>query len=102
MDGTWKPGFYYGSIKDGFTALAPYGPKVTAKTKAAIAAKRQQIVSGKWHTFCGPVYDQSGALKIPKGKCLDPNTKAGIDALYSMQWLVKGVVGSVSHVPPPG
>ena len=22
--------------------------------------------------------------------------------LYSMQWLVKGVVGSVSHVPPPG
>ena len=37
---------------------------------------------------------QGGALKIPKGKCLDPNTKAGIDALYSMQWLVKGVVGS--------
>ncbi len=22
--------------------------------------------------------------------------------LYSMQWLVKGVIGSVSHVPPPG
>ena len=26
MNGTWKPGFYYGSIKDGFTTLAPYGP----------------------------------------------------------------------------
>ena len=24
--GTWKPGFYYGSIKDGFTGLAPYRP----------------------------------------------------------------------------
>jgi basic membrane lipoprotein Med (substrate-binding protein (PBP1-ABC) superfamily) len=102
MDGTWKPGFYYGSIKDGFTALAPYGPGVTAKTKAAIAAKKALLVSGKWNEFCGPVSDQSGAVKIPKGTCLDPKTKAGIDALYSMQWLVKGVLGSVSHVPPPG
>ena len=102
MNGTWKPGFYYGSIKDGFTGLAPYGPKVSAKTKAAIAKKRAQILSGKWHAFCGPIYDQAGKLKIPGGKCLDPNTKAGINALYSMQWLVKGVVGSVSHVQPPG
>ena len=59
-------------------------------------------LSGKWHSFCGPIYDQSGKLRIAKGKCLDPNTKAGIDALYSMQWLAKGVVGSVSHVQPPG
>src|SRR5713226_7739622 len=29
IDGTWKPGFYYGSIKDGFTGLAPYGPSVS-------------------------------------------------------------------------
>jgi basic membrane protein A and related proteins len=100
--GTWKPGFYYGSIKDGFTGLAPYGPSVSAKTKAAIAAKRRLIVSGKWNEFCGPVYDQAGKVRIPKGKCLDPNTKPGIAALYSMQWLVRGVIGSVSHVQPPG
>jgi basic membrane protein A and related proteins len=100
--GTWKPGFYYGSIKDGFTSLAPYGPKVTPKTKAAIAAKKALIVSGKWNEFCGPVYDQAGKLRIPKGTCLDPKTKAGIAALYSMQWLVRGVIGSVSNVKPPG
>src|SRR5581483_4098320 len=41
MDGTWKSGFYYGSIKDGFTGLAPYGPSVTAATKAAIATKEK-------------------------------------------------------------
>ena len=28
--------------------------------------------------------------------------RLGIKDLYSMQWLVRGVVGSVSHVPPPG
>ena len=53
INGTWKSGFYYGTIKDGFTGLAPYGPKVTAKTKAAIAAKRKAIVSGKFNVFQG-------------------------------------------------
>src|SRR5437588_1408080 len=37
LNGTWKTNFYYGSLKDGMIGLAPYGPKVTAKTKAAIA-----------------------------------------------------------------
>jgi basic membrane protein A and related proteins len=96
INGTWKPGFYYGSIKDGFTKLAPFGPKVSAKTKALILAKQKAIVNGKFYEFEGPLYDQKGKLMVPKGKRL------GIKELYSMQWLVKGVVGSVSHVPPPG
>jgi len=41
MAGTWKTGFYYGSIKDGFTKLAPYGPSVSAATKLRIAKKMQ-------------------------------------------------------------
>src|SRR5690242_13344793 len=39
MSGSWKSGFYYGTIKDGMIGLASYGPKVSAKTKSAIAAK---------------------------------------------------------------
>ena len=96
MNGTWKPGFYYGSIKDGFTNIAPFGPKVRAKTRAAILAKKRAIVAAKFNVFQGPLYDQKGKLMVPKGKRLT------IKELYSMQWLVKGVVGSVSHVPPPG
>ncbi len=89
MNGTWKSGFYYGSIKDGFTGLAPYGPKVSAKTKAMIVAKKQAIVSGKFHVFAGPLYDQSGKLKVPKGTTLKV-----LPDLYAMNWLVKGAVGS--------
>ena len=88
MNGTWKSGFYYGSIKDGFTSLAPFGPSVTAKTKAAIAAKMQAIKSGKFYEFSGPLYDQSGKLRVAKGK------KLTVKDLYSMNWLVKGVIGS--------
>src|SRR5205809_3266888 len=88
MNGTWKTGFYYGTIKDGFTSLAPYGPKVKAKTKRMIAAKRAALVSGKFYEFRGPLYDQKGKLRVKKGQRLT------VKDLYSMNWLVKGVIGS--------
>jgi basic membrane protein A and related proteins len=88
MAGTWKPGFYYGSIKDGFTALAPYGPGVSAKTKALIAAKQAAIESGKFYEFTGPIYDQNGKLAVK------PGVKLSVNQLYSLDWLVKGVIGS--------
>ena len=96
MNGTWKPGFYYGSIKDGFTKLAPFGPKVSAKTRKLILARQKAIESGKFYEFEGPLYDQSGKLKVPAGKRLKV-----LPDLYSMQWLVKGVIGKVSTVVPP-
>ena len=88
MSGTWKTGFYYGNIKDGFTGLAPYGPKVSAKTKAAIAAKRKALVDGTFHVFAGPLYDQSGKLRVAKGKTLT------VQQLYAIDWLAKGIIGS--------
>ncbi len=88
QDGSWKTGFYYGSMKDGFTGLASYGPKVTAKTKALIAKKKAAIISGKFYEFAGPLYDQKGKLRVPKGKHLS------VKDLYAMNWLVKGVIGS--------
>ena len=88
MNGTWKTTFYYGSIKDGFTTLAPYGPKVSKKTKIAIAKKRAAIVKGSFYEFTGPLYDQKGKLRVPKGKRLT------VKDLYKMDWLVKGVIGS--------
>ena len=88
MDGTWKSGFYYGSIKDGFTLLAPYGPSVSAKTKALIAAKMHSIESGKFYEFAGPLYDQDGKLRVKAGNRLT------VPQLYAMNWLVQGVIGS--------
>jgi basic membrane protein A len=88
MDGTWKTGFYYGSIKDGLIGLAPFGPGVSAKTKAAIAAKKAGLVNGSFYEFAGPLYDQSGKLRIKKGQ------KMTVKDLYAMNWLVKGIIGS--------
>jgi basic membrane lipoprotein Med (substrate-binding protein (PBP1-ABC) superfamily) len=93
MAGTWKSGFYYGSINDGFTKLARYGPGVSAKTKALIAKYQAMIQSGKFYEFTGPLYDQSGKLRVPKGMRMQA-LKGGTNSLYGMNWLVKGVIGS--------
>jgi basic membrane protein A len=88
MNGTWKTGFYYGGLKDKFVGLAPYGPKVTAKTKAAIAKKKKALINRTFYEFTGPLYDQSGKLRVKKGKRLT------VKELYAMNWLVKGTIGS--------
>ncbi|HMI28914.1 MAG TPA: BMP family ABC transporter substrate-binding protein [Gaiellaceae bacterium] len=88
MSGSWKSGFYYGSMKDGFTGLASYGPKVTAKTKRQIAAKKAALLNGSFYEFAGPLYDQKGKLRVKKGQRLS------VKDLYAMNWLVKGVIGS--------
>jgi basic membrane protein A and related proteins len=49
MNGTWKTGFYYGTMKDGFIKLAPFGKRVSAKTRAAINAKKKAIINGTFH-----------------------------------------------------
>jgi basic membrane protein A len=93
MAGSWKPGFYYGSINDGFTGLAPYGPSVSSATKSMIAAKMKAIKAGAFYEFTGPLYDQSGKLRVNKGVKMQV-LQGGTNSLYGMNWLVKGVIGS--------
>jgi basic membrane protein A len=88
MNGTWKTGNYYGSLKDGFTTLAPYGKGVSAATKKLIAKQKALIESGTWNEFSGPIYDQSGKLRIK------PGHRPTFNDLYAMNYLVKGVIGS--------
>ncbi len=88
MDGTWKTGFYYGGFKDGLIKLAPFGPSVSAATKATIASKLAALKAGSFYEFAGPLYDQSGKLRVAKG------AKLSVTQLYAINWLVKGVIGS--------
>jgi basic membrane lipoprotein Med (substrate-binding protein (PBP1-ABC) superfamily) len=92
MNGTWKTGFYYGTIKDGFTDIAPFGKRVSSATRKAILAKRKALIKGTFYEFTGPIYDQKGKLRIPKGK--SPGVCCKKTDLYAMSWLVKGIIGS--------
>ena len=46
------------------------------------------LIKGSFYEFAGPLYDQSGKLRLKKGQ------KLTVKDLYAMSWLVKGVIGS--------
>ena len=71
-----------------FRLVAPFGPSVSAKTKAAIAAKMKALKAGTFYEFEGPLYDQSGKLRVKKG------VRLTVTQLYAIDWLVKGIEGS--------
>ena len=88
MNGTWKTGFYYGGLKDKFVDIAPFGKRVDAKTRALINKVKADMIAGSFYEFAGPLYDQSGKLRVKQGQRLS------VKDLYAVNWLVKGIIGS--------
>ncbi|MHB1508107.1 MAG: BMP family ABC transporter substrate-binding protein [Acidimicrobiales bacterium] len=65
--------------------LAPWGPSVPKSVKARVDAAEAKMRAGK-NFFCGPIYSNTGALKIKRGQCM------GTLQLYDKwNWYVKGV-----------
>ena len=72
MNGTWKTGSYYGSMTDGFTGIAPFGPKVSAKTKAVIARQEEGDHRRDVLRVPGPDLRPGGQAPGPEGEEDDP------------------------------
>ncbi len=88
-NGTWKSGHYLGDMADGTVNIAPLGSVVPAPVKQLVLRTKSQIISGKLHIFSGPIYDQNGKLKVPKGKTLTD------EQILNLNWFVQGVQGSL-------
>jgi len=88
LDGTWEPIFLRCGIADGCMEMAPYGPKVPQEVKDAVEQARADIEAGTKVVFAGPIVDQDGNVKVAEGEELTA------DLMGSVDWFVKGVVGS--------
>lgn len=89
QNGTWKSGNYWGGMKDGIVDLAPLTKNVAPGTKEAVEKAKKKILSGLNMEFAGPIYDQDGKLRVPKGKTVTD------DEQLNMDWLVKGIEGTI-------
>ncbi len=89
MAGTWKTGATWGGIKEGMIKLAPFGPAVPASLRQLVGEREKAIAAGTLHPFQGPVKDQSGKVRIAKGKTMSDGD------LLGMNWYVEGVVGKL-------
>ena len=98
LDGTWKSGFYYGTIADGMIGIAKFGKTVTQEAQDAINKRMDEIKSGTFNPFTGPLTQQDGSVGLAAGKTLpvydlqNPDTPSK----YNINWFVQGVVGSAS------
>ena len=90
LDGKWKNDPVWLGIPQKAVDLEDLNTgAIPAKAMQAVAAKRDELHSGKWDVFSGPIKDQSGAEKVPAGKTLsDPE-------LQRINWYVEGVDGSL-------
>ena len=87
MNGTWKTGFYYGTMKDGLHGPRAVRPEACRReTKAAIAKKRGSDQGGTFYEFAGPALRPERQAPRAEGREADACTQ-----LYAMDWLVKGV-----------
>jgi simple sugar transport system substrate-binding protein/basic membrane protein A len=96
LDGKFAGSQFNTNYSIGFTSkdiaspmeLAPYGKSVAADTQTMIASSKTKILGG-FSPFTGPIYDQSGKLRLADGKV------ATGQELSSLNYFVKGVVGTI-------
>ena len=66
-------------------SLAPWGPTVPHNVRVKVAAAENAMKRGH-NFFCGPIYSNTGALRVKKGQCLST-----LQAYDKWNWYVKGV-----------
>ena len=90
-EGTWTPQEYgaFVGIDEGVIGLAPFGPRVPDEAKAKIAEVEAQMVAGTFNPYAGPIVKQDGSVAVPAGEVISD------EALWSMDYFVKGVVGTM-------
>jgi basic membrane protein A len=94
MDGTWETHQYWGGMTEGIVDLAPLSDKVPDDVEALVEEWKQEILSGEWDVFTGPINGQNGELSIPAGVSMTD------EEMLSMDWFVEGVVGEAPGEPP--
>ncbi len=78
---------YWGGLAEGVVDLAPFSPLVSDETKSLIEEKANQITSGDWDVFCGPINGADGEVLVAEGECLDDLQ------MLSISCFVEGVKG---------
>jgi basic membrane protein A len=88
LDGTWQPTPVWGGIEDGMVKLGAISADVPAPVRALVEARRDAIVAGRFRPFAAPLVDNKGRVRLAHGALDDAS-------IATMNWFVRGVVGSV-------
>ena len=90
VDGTWAEKDTWDGMAEGMVVMSPYNAKLmpTDLIQEAVAME-VAIKDGTLHPFTGPIYDQSGELRVAEGEVADDFMMA------TMDWYVQGIDGEL-------
>jgi basic membrane protein A len=87
--GTWTNTPVWWGMKEGLLSLAPIADFVPQDVKNLVAQEQARILSGEFDVFEGPIYDNTGTLRLAEGEAMTDEAKLSFD------WLVDGVIGGI-------
>ncbi len=90
LDGTWETHQYWGNMDDEVVRLADFSKLVPDDVIAAVEVAKEELRTGN-DVFCGPIVNQAGEIVVPEGVCMSDSD------LLNFDWLVEGVIGSISQ-----
>jgi hypothetical protein len=64
---------------------------VSADAKRLVDLRKADLIDGTLQVFQGPLYDNTGVLRVPAGEFLN-----GDDLLTTADWVVEGVTGQLN------
>ena len=85
INGTWKSQAVWDGIAKQMVDIAPLNSVIPQEIQQLVMVKRQEFINGSANPFDGPVKDQSGAIKVPRGKVLSDKEQ------LAMNWYVEGI-----------
>lgn len=89
LDGTWETANTWEGISADMMTIAPYNDTVPQDVRDVVDAKMEEIRSGAFHPFQGPLVAQDGSEKVADGELPDDGL------LLSMDFYVEGIEGSL-------
>jgi len=89
VDGTWEGGTIWYGLTSGAMDAGPFSDLVPQEVQDLIADYKDQVISGDYKIWEGPMYSQDGTLQIPAGEVRDD---ADIDQI---DWLLQGNDGTI-------
>jgi len=89
MDGSWKSTDTWGGIGSKMLTIAPWGKKVPPDVAKIADKVRDDISSGKFHPFTGPLKKQDGSQFLKAGEVVSDRNLSG------MNFYVEGIDGSL-------
>lgn len=91
-EGNFKGAWCELDINDGAISLADYSDAVPQNVIDMIEEQKQKFMDGE-EVFVGPLYDNTGKLRVPEGESLTG------EAANSMQWFLPNVIDNWADKP---